>query len=372
MKILQLTVHFSPNIGGVETHLDDLVSGLIEKNNKVFVLTYNPLTANTKAKLWEKADNLMILRLPWITGFFYKLVRNPLFEFLYLMPGLFIAMPFVIFNFRPQVIHTHGLVAGCVGVFWGKLFRIKTILTTHSVYHFPNSGLYPSFVRWMFNMSDHVLTLSKESKKELLRLGIDGNKVTVFTYWIDLKKFKPIVKAKKIVGWKKFTVLFVGRLVEEKGILVLLKSLKKWNENVQLVIAGTGPLETKIRDEESRTKNFIYLGKVNNNDLPKYYSAADLVIVPSIHDEGFGRVILESLACGTPVIASNRGAIPEAMDNSVGELITIDSETIFRTVNKYYINPIKVDRLSRNSRKYSVKRFSSSNINRIIKVYESN
>ena len=58
MKVLQLTAHYHPNIGGVETHLNDLVSGLVQNKYEVFVLTYLPLTAKVKSKIVEKACNL--------------------------------------------------------------------------------------------------------------------------------------------------------------------------------------------------------------------------------------------------------------------------------------------------------------------------
>src|SRR3989344_4281106 len=199
MKILQLTTHFSPNVGGVETHLDDLVNALIKRKYKVFVLTYKPLVTETTWKLYEKTKNLEILHLPWLAGYFYKFVNNPLIEFLYLVPGLFLATPFVLLSFKPEVIHSHGLVAGFVAVFWGKLFGKRVITTTHSIYNFPLrskdlrvGNLYRNFAKFIFENSDKALTLSQQSAKEIEKLGINKEKIKVFTYWIDLTKFKSI------------------------------------------------------------------------------------------------------------------------------------------------------------------------------------
>jgi len=253
MNILQLSCHFRPNVGGVETHLNDLVTELVRKKHNVFVLTYRPLMSDAKWKILEKQKGLTIFRIPWIKGYFYKLVKSPIVEFMYLLPGLFIVLPFVLFIKKFDVIHSHGLVAGFVGMFWGKVFDIKTVVSTHSVYEFPKNGLYPFFVKWMFNSTDKVLTLSKQSKKELVKLGVDEKKIGVFTYWVDLKKFQVTgdkMKVRKKLNLNcKFLVLFVGRLVEEKGILVLLEAAKKWNKNIKLVIAGTGPLEEKINHQ---------------------------------------------------------------------------------------------------------------------------
>lgn len=374
MNILQLTTHFSPNVGGVETHLSDLVSALIKRNHQVFVLTYQPLITKTKWKMYESEKNLHILRIPWFPGFFYKLVKTPLIEFIYLFPGLFLAAPFVIVFNNSEIIHTHGLVAGFVGVFWGKILGKKVITTTHSIYHFPERGIYKEFVNWIFSYSDHVLTLSKQSEKEIVSLGVPREKVSTFTYWIDLNKFKSqksIFKIRKLWGWeKKFLVLFVGRLVEEKGIIPLLKALEIWDKNIDLIIIGTGPLEAEIKKYASKYKNFLFLGKIDNDKLPEYYSASDVTIVPSVHEEGFGRIILESLACGMPVIGSNRGAIPEAMDESVGRLIDVTPENIKKTVEYFYKNPDKLQKLSKNTRKFAEKRYSEKNIIKILNAYK--
>jgi glycosyltransferase involved in cell wall biosynthesis len=111
------------------------------------------------------------------------------------------------------------------------------------------------------------------------------------------------------------------------------------------------------------------LGKLDQNELPSYYGAADLLIVPSTHEEGFGRVILESLACGTPVIGSRRGAIPEAMDETVGRLIDVTPENIKEAVEYFYKNPKELKKLSKNARKFAERRYSERNVGKIIGAY---
>src|SRR6266404_3275277 len=114
MNILQLTSHYSPNVGGVETHLTDFVEFLQKKNYLVTVLTYQPLVTKASWKMHEKDENLEIIRIPWVAGFFYSLVSRPILEFLYLVPGLFAMTPFVLQSKKIDVIHAHGLVAGFV------------------------------------------------------------------------------------------------------------------------------------------------------------------------------------------------------------------------------------------------------------------
>lgn len=371
MNILQLTAHYSPNVGGVETHLSDLVLGLSKRGFNISVLTYNPLTTNAKAKTTERQNNVFILRIPWFRGLFYKLVNKPALEFMYLFPGLFLVSPFVIIARKIDVIHAHGLVAGTVGVIWGKILGKRVVVTTHSIYNFPNSSVYRKFVRWMFGSSSHVLCLSNQSRKEIVDLGIKENKVSVFTYWINQGVFKRNDNAKKILSLvkKPFIVLFVGRLVTEKGIRILLDASKRFDTTISLMLAGVGPLEEEVKAVAKKNNEIIYLGNISQNDLPLYYSAATLLIVPSIHEEGFGRVILEALSCGLPVIASNRGGIKEALNSSIGELIEINAENIAKSVNSLIKNPKRRKALSKNGIAFVKKHYSENNLNTIIQSY---
>ena len=370
LKVLQLTAHFRPNIGGVETHLDDLVNALTKRNWEVIVLTYRPLTTKISWKVYEKFKGLSVIRIPWIPGLFYPLVSFPLIEFIYLFPGLFITTPFVMLLSNPDVLHAHGLVAGFAGVFWGKIFRKRVVLSTHSIYGFPKKGLYRFFVKWIFNNADFSLGLSKQAVGEILSLGIDKRKVNNFTYWIDLEKFRKIENAKVSLGWKEeFVVLFVGRLIAEKGLNELLESVKSWDKSIRLIIIGAGPLEERIKQAAKQYKNIRFLGVVNQDNLPIYYSGSDILIVPSISEEGFGRVILESLACGVPVIGANRGAISEALTSEVGKIIDISPEKIKEMVEYFYNHKEVLNKLKVKCRSFAERRYSEKNAEEVIEKY---
>ncbi len=369
MKILQLTCHFSPNVGGVETHLEDLVNILAEKRHEVFVLTYRPLTTKVSWKIFEKRKFIQILRIPWFPGFFYELVGTPAMEFLYLLPGLFAVTPFVLLRQKSDVVHAHGLIAGFVGVLWGKILRKRVVVSTHNIYHFPKKGLYAKFVRWIFSHADAVLCLSNQSKEEVIALSIPRENVHVFTYWIDQELFHKIPHAKRELSLpQKFTVLFVGRLVEEKGVQVLLESAKSWNKDIVLIAVGMGPLEKFVKKVADGI-GIRYIGKVSQTKLPLYYSAAEVLIVPSIHEEGFGRVLLESLSCGTPVIAANRGGIKEAITDKVGYMLTITPENIKKAVEYCLEHRLELEKKSKEARLFAKKRFAQKNAETILSSY---
>lgn len=371
MKVLQLTVHFAPNVGGVETHLTDLVTALVKRKIQTVVLAYRPLAVKAPWKMLEKSSFLTIIRLPWFPGLFYKLLHNPALEFAYLTPGLFLATPFVVLKERCDVIQAHGIIAGFAGVFWGKILRKRVIVTTHSLYHFPKNGMYRKFVQWIFAQADEVLCLSRQSVEEILHLGVEREKVQQFTYWVDTQVFKPLGKEEKRKQLKLpnvFTVFFVGRLVEEKGIKELIKAARLVR-NIAIVIAGTGPLEKEVIEASKKNQQIQFVGRINNKDLPSYYAASDVVIIPSVHEEGFGRVILESLSCGTPVIGSNRGAIPDAMDKTVGELIDITPKNIATTLTSLQKNKNRLTTMAKKAREFALKRYSDKNLEPIISAY---
>jgi len=370
LKVLQLTAHFSPNIGGVETHLDDLVNALIKRKRNVVVLTYRPLTTRVRWKIYERRDNLIIIRIPWLSNLFYQLIKLPLLEFLYLLPGLFVLTPIILIMENPDVIHAHGLVSGFVGVFWGKIFKKRIVISVHSIYSFPKKGFYRDFASWIFKKADFCLALSKKATDEILSLDIDSTKVKTFTYWIDLEKFKVVKKAKFYLNWSdKFIVLFVGRLVSEKGLTELLESAKEWNQNIKLKIIGSGPFESKIKKFSFQYKNIEFIGVVNQDKLPIYYSGSDILIVPSTSEEGFGRVILEALACNLPVIGANRGAISEAINESVGRLIDVNPKNIKEAVEHFYNSRDELSSLSKNCRQFAERRYSERNVETILRAY---
>jgi len=370
VKVLQLTVHLFPNIGGVETHLNDLFRSLIKRDWKVFALAYQPLSTKTDWKVFEKEKNLTILRIPWLKGFFEKLVHYPAIEFLYLVPGLFLVTPFIIIFYKPDILHAHGISASVPAVFWGKIFKIRSIVSLHSIYTFPKKGLYHNFVKLIFRNCDFVLSLSKKSNEEIQSLGVSKQKSAIFTYWINLEKFKKVHSAKKTLNWQgQFVVLFVGRLIAEKGIKVLIEGASLWDKKINLVIVGSGLLENYIQEQAIRFKNISFIGKISQDNLQTYYSGADCLIVPSTSEEGFGRVIIESLACQTPVIASGRGGIPEAMDKTVGRFIDTNAQSIKNEINFLYKNPTVLKDLAGNCREFAERRYSEFNVKTIIEAY---
>jgi glycosyltransferase involved in cell wall biosynthesis len=372
--ILIISPFFMPNVGGVETHLTDLTNSLSRKNYRVFVLTYSPLTTKAKASKFERSRNLEIRRVSWIGGgLFNKLEPFPLLEFFYLTPLLLLKSLLFMMSRGGEidVIHVHGFNAAMIGKILSILFRKRTVMSSHAIYNIRKGSVFSIMARATLSGYDKILTLSRQSKQELASTGISREKIDVYTYWADLGVFRPLDKnrCKKDLGWQgNFIVLFVGRFIKIKGIELLINVARR-NDKICFAFIGDGPVRGLVEREASSMENVIYVGRIPNRELYRYYNASDLLCIPSLYEEGFGRVIIEALACGVPVVGSKRGGIPEAVNSSVGILVEPEEEAVKDAIEYLFKNPDKLEIMKKRCRKYAEQRFGERNIEVIERSY---
>lgn len=180
-------------------------------------------------------------------------------------------------------------------------------------------------IRWAAERAAAIATVSDALKRKLEALGVNLDKITVLRNGVDLESFRPqeraTVRAKLgVVGqvW-----LAVGHLVELKGVHVTLAALAQVPD-VTLLIAGDGPEKSALQRQANRlgiSGRVRFLGVIAHEELCDYYNAADALVLASSR-EGMPNVILEALACGTPVVATAVGGIPELITSSeAGELM---------------------------------------------------
>mgnify|MGYP001565128414 CR=1 FL=1 len=373
-KVIIITSHFHPNVGGVETHLNDLVRALVKRNWKVIVSTYQPLAKNEKAYGLEKGRGYEVHRMGWI-GFnlAHRLFKYPLLEFLYLVPGLFIQTLVVLLkNNDTKVVHAQGLAPAVTGLILARMFGKRAIVSTHNLYFFPKTGLYTKFSKFIFSSFDAVLTLSNASSKELIRIGVPETKIRPFRYWLDLKLFSrgnKVVIKKNLGLSNKFTALFVGRLIETKGTLLILE-IARHLPNILFVIVGLGPLEQMVKNFAEKHSNLQYVGPLSQGLVRDYMNACDIVLVPSLVAEGYGRVAMEAIACGTPVLAARIGGLDEVVNNNVGQLVEPKAIYYEKALRDLVRNKNKLEKLKKNTHPYAVKKFSVSNVKMILSAYE--
>jgi glycosyltransferase involved in cell wall biosynthesis len=238
---------------------------------------------------------------------------------------------FRFFSSRVCLIHSNFVGVGLLAVFSNFLFKIPFLLTLHgfpeprstsSLFYKIKYSLEKKLMNFVCTRASAIVVVSR-FEKELLLSNFGLNSEVIY-HGIDLSTIQIFDKkqAKKEIGCKEtdFVVLFVGKLIPNKDPLTLVESIKNIassREDFKLIIVGTGELEEKIRRKVEKMNieyNVKFFGYITKNYLNKCYSAADLFILPSIN-EPFGIVLLEAMAFGCPIIASNSGACPEVIDD---------------------------------------------------------
>lgn len=209
--------------------------------------------------------------------------------------------------------------------------------------------LYTSFVYWWaVKYADKIIVPSEFTKKELTELyTIKKEKITVIHEGYDNKRFYLIQDRKKAdLILEKYKIkrpyfLYVGRLETKKNTAGLIKAYNKLctlNSNVpQLVLVGKpGYGYKKIRNQSSgcrKNKNIKEIGYVDNDDLVFLYSGAEAFIFPSFY-EGFGLPVLEAMACGCPVLASNAGSVPEVGGQAALYFSPNNTDSLVKAIEK--------------------------------------
>ena len=164
---------------------------------------------------------------------------------------------------------------------------------------------------------DHIITVSNDSKQRIVKdFKVKQEKIKVVYNGIDRDIFYPIEGIKRSYD----EILFVGNIEDgKKGFATLLKAMTLIKSNVKLVVIDGGAphrkLTQKIIKKLGVQDKIIFKGTASMDDLVKYYCQAAITIVPSVY-EGFGFPAAEAMSCGSPVIASNGGALPEVVGNA--------------------------------------------------------
>lgn len=181
-------------------------------------------------------------------------------------------------------------------------------------------------MRWASSCAAASIGVSQALVQAMEKIGMPKSRLMMMPNGVDLEQFhiqsKDFVRAE--LGWTAMpTLLSVGNLVENKGHHLAIEALASL-PGFQLVIAGEGPERNSLERLASRldvTSRLQFLGRVDQKQLAKCYGAADVLLLPSSR-EGWPNVLLESMACGTPVVATRVGGVPEIVTSpSVGRLM---------------------------------------------------
>ena len=184
----------------------------------------------------------------------------------------------------------------------------------------PNYPKPRAMIQWAANEADAMITVCQALKDTLVELGADENKVTALRNGVDLKTFTPPENREELrnnLNISGKTILSVGHLIERKGHYLLIEAMSLMPET-KLFIAGQGADLKQLQNlaaEKGVSDRVSFLGSVPYDKLKNYYGAVDMLVLASSR-EGWANVLLEAMACGTPVVATNIWGTPEVVASS--------------------------------------------------------
>jgi len=264
-----------------------------------------------------------------------------------------------LFTKNPKVILASWAFPEAVAASWlSKLFRCRFFFKVHGS-DINLHGKIPSRAKQIVQASKNaqgILSVSQALADEMISMGIERKKISVIYNGVDHQKFGVETKAPLNGDY----LLYVGNLKHDKGVVELIKGFAKICNNyptLNLVYAGSG-IEKERLGQLSKALNIAdkvqLLGSVEHHKLPALITHAKALVLPS-YNEGVPNVVLEAMACGTPVLATNVGGIPEVVDEKIcGRLIKPRCEiAVENGLNDILNQPWNKEQIKAHSKKFT-------------------
>ncbi len=328
MKILMLTWEYPPRIvGGIARVVHDLSKRLIKDGHEVTVVTYKdgdtPYYENDKGVEVYRVDNYIIHPnnfIDWILQLNFNLIAK--------------ATEIINKKGKFDVIHAHDWLVANAAKTLKNSFDIPLISTIHATESGRNSGIHDETQRyindteWLLTYeSTEVIVNSNYMKSHVQGLfGLPFDKINVIPNGINLNNFTGIDRdydfRRQYAMDNEKIILYVGRLVYEKGVQHLIAAMPKILENYhdsKLIIAGKGGMLDELREQAYNmglSDKVYFTGYLNSKQVQKMYKCADVAVFPSTY-EPFGIVALEAMLAGVPTVVSDIGGLNEIIEHRV-------------------------------------------------------
>lgn len=345
MKILFVNMFYYPTMnGGTEHSLKLLAEELASRGHKVAVATYD--------------GKQPVLSQECISGVYVYRMYNPIFmkkafhrpvrtdEKLKYYVGKYFnkamekQLEYILGQVQPDIVHTQNFFPTRLL----KSIKRRGISTIHTLRDYflldPKSDLNASH-RIIVNLhrlyqrfyTDRYLDMVTAPSELIMKRHTDRNffsicrrKVIYNAVRLDMEETVRYIDEKKSRTEKTVHFLYVGSLLKLKGIDLLLRTFQEIKmDHIRLTICGSGPMQHEVEDMCRQDTRIRFKGQLMSSELAVEYAAADVVIVPSLWEEPFGRVVIEAAQHGNPIIGSNRGGVAEVIGHTkFGTLFTYD------------------------------------------------
>lgn len=287
-------------------------------------------------------------------------------------------------NFKPDVIHAQHL---WITPYAASLTGVPYIVTAHGtdLKGFVKDSRYHKYALEGAAKAQKVITISEQVDAEVTKLyGVPKEKKQLVMNGYDENLFfikdlnrNDILQGFNISDQPDYLVSFAGKLTHFKGVDVLLKAAKIYTDaidgQVLTLIAGNGELYEELNKMKMALKldDVRFLGHVSQEQLVDLYNIADVSTVPS-RTEPFGLVAIEALACGTPVVGTNQGGLPDFLIKEVGTLVPVEDDLALADAIIEEIKRADKESRANTASEYALKNFSwKRSIGVVEAMYES-
>jgi glycosyltransferase involved in cell wall biosynthesis len=240
-------------------------------------------------------------------------------------------------------------------------------------------SFFDNAFRKLLKTADAMICFSDYVRKEALALGADSDKTVTVPKGVDLARFTSGTShtdARRRLNLEdKFTVLSVGGLIPRKGMDHIVRAIAEADRDLQCVICGTGPELTallRLAVSLGIEDKILFRGQIPRNEIPCYFSAADVFILASIN-EAAGNVLIEAAASGRPVITTSSGGPPEyVMHQEYGYIVAPgDVAALAERIQEFFDDPKLCTEYGQRAREIAARNFGYDRmIRKILSVYE--
>lgn len=363
MKILMLTWEYPPRIvGGIARVVHDLSKRLIKDGHEVTVITYKegnvPYYENDKGVEVYRVDNYMINPnnfIDWIMQLNFNMVAKA--NELISQKGNF------------DVIHAHDWLVAYSAKTLKNSYGTPLVSTIHATEAGRNSGIHDEIQRyindteWLLTYeSSEVIVNSKYMKNELQRLfGLPYEKINVIANGVNINSYTGVERdyefRRQYAADNEKIILFMGRLVYEKGVQHLISAMPKILDGYhdsKLVIAGKGGMIDELKAQVNSmglSQKVYFTGYLNAKQVSKMYKCADVSVFPSTY-EPFGIVALEAMLAGVPTVVSDVGGLNEIVEHGVDGMKSYagNANSLADSILALLLNPELCDRVTKQAK----------------------
>ncbi|MCK4978932.1 MAG: glycosyltransferase family 4 protein [Candidatus Delongbacteria bacterium] len=286
----------------------------------------------------------------------------------------------IVEQFKPDIIHAQHM---WVTPYAAMKSGIPYVITVHGtdLMGFKNDKRYHKYAIEAANNAKKIITISRQVHNDTLELyDIPKEKLALNPNGFDNEIFR-VKNTDKLSLKKKFhleqyskIVSFVGKFTDFKGIDVLINAAKLVTEKIPRIafaLAGDGVLrkDMELLGLDLALNNIYFLGHQDQDSVADLYNLAEVSVVPS-RIEPFGLVAIEALACGTPVVATNAGGLPDFINDKVGQLVQMENvEKLAEAIIEELLNKTKATK-GIYAAEYALKNYSwGKSIEKVINLY---